>query len=507
MKKHPFIFLLLLTFTWLISENCQSQRSKNTDWKLARIPTPEEVGATVMPETMNPVKAPFKTIFFSKPIFPAKTVVLTLSPTNINTARIQQAIDDLSRKGGGNIMVPAGNWLTGRIQLKSNINLHFQDGAVLSFSGEIADYLPAVFTRSEGVEVMSLGACIYANGAKNIALTGKGRLIGPASGSVRSEKFVAPGLIDDMFDPKSPVKERIADGISNPWILPPMFISPTNCDGVYIEGLSLENTAFWNIVPVYCQNVIIRGVTIYSVGIPRGDGINIDSSKDVLIEFNTLSCGDDCLTMKAGRGDDGIRVNRSTENVVVRYCLIKTGHGGITCGSETAGMIRNLYVHDCVFNDAGVGIRFKTSRPRGGGGEYLTYERIRLSNLRVAFDWDMLGRTKYVGDFANRLPARAINKLTPKYEHIHAKDILIESTNTFVNVVGIPESTVRNVHIENVEVTCTNYFQARDMSNTVLKNIRVIGTDTVKTLIDTKSIQFKNIEFISVKPVELSLLK
>ena len=141
-----------------------------------------------------------------------------------------------------------------------------------------------------------------------------------------------------------------------------MFISPINCKNIYIEGISLRNTAFWNIVPIYCENIIIRGIDINSVGIPRGDGIDIESSKNVLIEYCNLSSGDDCFTMKAGRGLDGIKINKPTENVVVRYCLAKEGHGGITCGSETAGMIRNLYVHDCVFENTGVGIRFKTKK-------------------------------------------------------------------------------------------------------------------------------------------------
>lgn len=499
--------LLALTFILVFPGSSFAQQTTNKSWKLAKIPTQEEVGASMLTEKILPVKAPFKTIKFKKPTFQAQSVKLALSPTGMNTLKIQQAIDDLSQKGGGEVIVPAGNWLTGRIQLKSNINLHFDDGAILSFSGEIADFLPAVYTRSEGIEVMSLGACIYANGAKNIAVTGKGRLIGPANGSIRSKDFLPPGYIDILFDPKSPVKERIADGVFNPWILLPMFISPINCDGVYIEGISLENTAFWNIVPVYCNNVIVRGVTINSVGIPRGDGINVDSSTNVLIEFNTLSCGDDCFTMKAGRGEDGLRVNKPTENVVVRYCLIKTGHGGITCGSETAAMIRNLYVHDCVFNDSGVGIRFKTYRPRGGGGENLTYERIRLTQMRVAFDWDMLGSTKYVGEFAKRLPARAVNELTPKYENIHAKNILIESTNSFVNAIGIPESPLRNVSIENVEVTCNKFINARDMRNSIFKNIRVTGNDSVKTLIDTKYIQFKNIEFNTSNNTNLTLRK
>jgi polygalacturonase len=493
MKKN--LSLLLLISILAFSGILYSQEIISKRWELPKIPNQEEVGAKMLPEKIAPVEAPFPTINFCKPTFSTQTVKLTLSETRINTVKIQQAIDELSQKGGGSIVVPKGNWLTGRIQLKSNINLHFEDSATLSFSGEIADFLPAVFTRSEGIEVMSLGACIYANGAKNIAITGDGRLIGPAKGSIRSQKYVAPRFIDILFDLKTPVEERIADGIHNPWILPPMFISPTNCEGVYIEGISLENTAFWNIVPVYCNNVIIRGVTVNSVGIPRGDGIDIESSKNVLIEYNTLSCGDDCFTMKAGRGDDGLRVNRPTENVVVRYCLIKEGHGGITCGSETAGMIRNLYVHDCAFKNSGVGIRFKTYRPRGGGGENLWYERIRLTQMRVAFAWDMLGSAKYIGEFATRLPAREITGLTPKYENIHAKNILIESSSSFFNAIGIPESPLRNVNIENVEVTCSKFFRAQDMENSVLKNIRVTGNDTVKTLIDSPNIQFENIEF------------
>ena len=126
-----------------------------------------------------------------------------------------------------------------------------------------------------------------------------------------------------------------------------MFISPINCTNVYVEGVSLENTAFWNVVPIYCDHVIIRGINVNSVGVPRGDGIDIESTRNVLIEYSTLACGDDCFTMKAGRGLDGLRVNKPTENVVVRYCLAREGHGGITVGSETAAVIRNLYVHDC----------------------------------------------------------------------------------------------------------------------------------------------------------------
>lgn len=488
--KHINHGLFALVFTTLLS--CTNQQTQNFAGTHASIPTAQEVGAHALPQNIVPVTAPFKTISFKKPIFPGDSIVLSLMDKNINTISIQSSVDQLSEKGGGTIVIPQGDYLTGRIQLKDNINLHLSEGAILRFSAEIKDFLPVVFTRIEGIEVMSLGACIYANGATNIAITGNGKLIGPGEGSIR-ERIMTTQVIDDVIDPKTPVKERIVDGKATPWIFPPMFIAPINCNQVYIENISLENTAFWNIVPTYCNNVIIRGVTINSVGVPRGDGIDVESSTNVLIEYCTLSCGDDCFTIKAGRGLDGLRVGKPTKNVVVRYCLALHGHGGITCGSETAGMIRNLYVHDCVFNDVGVGIRFKTRRPRGGGGEYLTFERIRLNLRYTAIKWDMLGSSAYVGELANRLPARAVNALTPKYENIHIKDIIIEKATHFVKVIGIPEMPVNYLRIENVDAHCTALIDAKDLKNAEFKNMHITSQDSAIHVTDSKSILFSNI--------------
>jgi len=489
--KFKAIILPISIIVTLLS--CNTKQNLNNPIS-SHVPTKDEVGVKMLTEEIKEVKAPFKTINFTKPIFPTAKVTLVLSSNELNTATIQKRIDELSAKGGGTVIVPNGKWMTGRIQLKDNINFHLEDKAQLVFSGEIKDFLPAVFTRIEGIEVMSLGACIYANGATNIAITGKGKLVGPQAGSIR-DNILTKDVIDNVIDPNTPVAERIVDGKKQNWIFPPMFISPINCKKVYIEGVSLENSAFWNIVPIYCDNVIIRGVTINSVGTARGDGIDIESSKNVLIEYCNLSCGDDCFTMKAGRGEDGIRVNQSTENVVVRYCLAFKGHGGITCGSETAGMIRNLYVHDCVFIDSGVGIRFKTRRSRGGGGENLIYERIRLNLDQTAFKWDMLGSSGSVGDLANRLPAKEINKLTPKYRNIVAKDIIVENCSTFIKVIGIPESPVTNLTIENAIVNSEELFLAQDLRNATFKNINITAKDSTLHLLDSKNIVFDRVHF------------
>ncbi|HQB71465.1 MAG TPA: glycosyl hydrolase family 28 protein [Bacteroidales bacterium] len=463
------------------------------------IPTKDQVGAAVLPGEIKPVKAPFEMPVFKKPVFPDVEINIADRGAKAGekiTGIVQAAIDELSAQGGGKVVVPGGNWQSGRIILKSNVNLHFAEGAEVYFSGEVEDYQPAVFTRNEGVEMMSLGALIYAYKQDNIAVTGKGKLIGPPMDCAIREQVLKSGVIENVISADTPVEERIYTGLGGSPVLLPMFISPTSCTNVYIEGVTLERTAFWNVVPVYCDGVVIRGITVNSVGIPRGDGIDVESSRNVLIEYSTLNCGDDCFTMKAGRCEDGMRVNRPTENVVVRYCLAKKGHGGITCGSETAGMIRNLYVHDCVFDETGAGIRFKTRRNRGGGGENIVYERIRMNLTGNAFVWDMLGSRTYVGLLADRLPVRELTPLTPSYKNITAKDIIVERSSQFIKITGIPETPLTNLRLENVKAeNCERLIQLRDVDQIHLKNVQVSSDDNNINVLDGRNILFEKVTF------------
>ncbi|MFI1771906.1 glycoside hydrolase family 28 protein [Thalassobellus citreus] len=488
--------LLVLT-SILLFFNCKNETHSGVDFTtLESIPTKEQVGQLVLPDTIAPVSAPFKMPLFEKPTFPDKSINILdqgADTSKLVTTTIQNAIDEISALGGGTVIIPKGDWKTGRISLKSNVNLHLEEGAILNFSTNVKDYQPAVFTRIESLEVMSLAACIYANNQENIAITGKGKLIGPYSGEIKERSYMKP--IEGLLDLTKPAKERIHDGSKEDWIFPPKFISPINCKKVYIEGVSLENTAFWNIVPVYCDNVIIRGVSVNSEGIPRGDGIDIESSKNVLIEYCTLSTGDDAFTMKSGRGEDGLKVNKATENVVVRYCLARKGHGGITCGSETAGTIRNLYVHDCVFDGTGVGIRFKTRRPRGGGGENLYYDRIRMNLEFTAIKWDMLGKRSYVGLLADRLPIREVNNLTPFYRNISITNIIIENSTHFLKVYGIPESPLNNLTIDNVDVKCSDLILANDIKNIQIKNSTIQTTKSIVDVVGSENVTLDNIVF------------
>lgn len=491
--------LSLVIFTLLaVSADAGGYRvpKRNND----SIPVKQQVGAAALPTEIAPIRAPFKMPQLKRPVFPGRSITITEREAKEGskiTGIIQQSIEQLNKQGGGKVIIPRGKWHTGRITLLSNVNLEIEEGAELYFSGEVEDYRPAVFTRNEGIEVMSLGACIYANGQRNIAITGKGKLIGPAKGGSVRKQIMTKDVIENVVAHTTPVVQRVYEGHNGNFIFPPMFISPINCSNVLIEGISLENTAFWNVVPVYCDSVIIRGITVHSVGIPRGDGIDIESSRNVLIEYCTLSTGDDAFTIKAGRGYDGLRVNRPTENVVVRNGLVLEGHGGITCGSETASMIRNLYVHDCVFENARSAVRFKTRRPRGGGGENLFYERIRISGSRYAFEWDMLGSATHVGAAAARYPPRPKDALTPVFRNIKAENIIIENTTQFIKATAIPESPLTNVVINKIQSNTENLITVTDVDGLTISNATLWVQNPVINLLDARRMLFNKVKLTS----------
>lgn len=498
--KNIYFYLLSLSFLFFSFKSKPEIDGKKE--KTDPIPTKDKVGALVIPSTIAKVKAPFKTIKFERPYFKDAVVRPKLVADGLNTQIIQKAIDELSAKGGGTVVISKGKWTTGRIELKSNINLNFEDKAILKFSGQYEDFQPAVFTRFEGIEIMGNGACIYANGANNIAITGKGTLIGPYDGEIK--KNIDPSIIiENDLDQNVPVANRILKGREDNRVLPPMFIAPINCKNVFIEGLTLNQTVFWNIVPIYCYNVVVRGCTINALNVPRSDGIDPSSSEEVLIEYNTIRVGDDCLAIKSGRSYDGVRVNKPCKNVIVRYNALLEGHAGISCGSESAGKAINLYVHDNVFDNTGQGLRFKTRRIRGGGGENLIFERNRINISGNAIFFDMLGSEKFVGEMAKRLPKRAINELTPKYNTIVFKDLEIENCSNFVNITGIPESLLENVSIENVNVKCNNFFKASDLKDAVIKNINVTSTNAEANLLGCSNVTFENIIFSDGKQLQV----
>lgn len=481
----------------LLSMPTSAQSIKKT---VSAIPTIEKVGAQATPADIVPIKdVPFDMPQPRLPVFPDFTVNLKdkgITEQTSVTDLVNRTIAEVSAKGGGTVIIPAGKWKSARIVLKSNVNLHLEEGAEIEFGGRAEDYLPAVFTRHEGIEIMGPAAFIYANGENNIAITGKGIIYGPPMDAEIRKRPNGASVVEKDIPWDMPIEQRIYDGMEGRTFYRPKTISPINCTNVLIEGITMERSTLWNVVPIYCENVIIRGITVNSTDVPSGDGIDIESCKNVLIEYCTLNCGDDCFTLKAGRAEDGLRVGKPTENVVIRYSLAQHGHGGVTCGSETAGVIKNLYVHDCVFDGTRTGIRFKTRRNRGGGSEGTYYERLRMINVGKAFTWDLLGSAYYMGELAARYPARKVNRLTPDVKNIRISDFIVESADQFFTANGIPEIPFNNVVVENGEIKCKKLIGAlNDAKGFTMRNLRIECQSNEINILDGKDILVDRVHF------------
>lgn len=418
---------------------------------------------TLFVATVLSVAAYAQTTSFAKPAFVDEVInmkapafpdyTLSIAKTGakqgkLSTAAIQKAIDRVSAKGGGTVLVPAGEWLSGRLMLKSNVNLHIAEGATLEFTGNIADYLPLVDSRYEGADVKSLGAMVYANGAENIAVTGKGHLKAP------SRECEITGKMDTGLSvtAEKSIESGAARAATLDKIYMPTFIGPVGCKGILIEDVTLDGSIFWNIAPVYCENIIIRGVTVNSHGHPRTDGIDIDSSVNALIENTTLDCGDDCFTLKSGRGEEAVELGRPTQNIVIRNCRVKRGVGGITVGTETAGFIRNVYAENVVMEEPRMPLYFKTRRPRGGGAENVWIRNVKVVKANgPAIQMDMLGSPAWMGQLAERLPAQPVGKVTPRFSDIHVDDFEVGECRLLIQAKGLPEMPVENMTVTNVK--------------------------------------------------------
>lgn len=481
------------------------------EWRLEDydIPTRHDVGPQAMTPEIDPIKAPFEMPQLQRPAIANKKMVVKMNKSGLSTKAIQTAIDRLSQQGGGQVVIPAGRWQTGRIELKSGVDLHLAEGCELHFSGLIKDYLPVVFTRDEGIEIYSLGAFIYAHDAENIAVTGRGRIVGPSTDCEiyqnNKEKAINIELI--CLNGEMPLAERVFDGVKNNGeVFLPKTIAPINCRNVLIEGVTLDQGLYWNVVPQYCENVIIRGVTVNSYGHGRTDGIDVESSRNVLIEYCSLDCQDDTYTMKSGRGVDGLRVGRPTENVVVRNCLALRGAGGIVCGTEVAGGIKNVYCCDCVFDGTDQAFRVKTLRPRGGGVENLIVERVRANVTGAAFYCDMLGSLKWGGNQARRygqegkLTATEAEKTalltpyTPDFRTISISNVCIENCQTFVQAVGLPERPLRNVLLSCIKANCDRFVKMRDVAGFVIHDADVTANDPTAAIDGCTAVMMLNVK-------------
>ena len=346
-----------------------------------------------VPDILRRIKPPV----FPKRDFPVTNYGAAGDGVTDCTDALRQAIAACHQAGGGRVVVPAGTFLTGAIHLQSNVNLHVTEHATIKFSTDANKYLPLVFTRWEGVELMGYSPFIYAFAQENIAVTGSGTLDGQGDNThwwqwngkkeygwregMPNQRAARKTLLE-MAESGVPVSERKFGPGS---YLRPQFIQPYRCQNVLIEGVTIKNSPMWEIHPVLCVNVTVRGVKIASHG-PNNDGCDPESCRDVLIENCVFDTGDDCIAIKSGRNADGRRLNVPTENIIIRGCLMKDGHGGITVGSEISGGVRNLFAENCRLDSPNLdhALRVKNNAMRGGLLENFYFRNINVGQVAHA---------------------------------------------------------------------------------------------------------------------------
>ena len=427
-----------------------------------------------MPEILERIKAPR---------FPARDFLITAHGAREGgaecTTAIAEAIAAAHAAGGGRVVVPPGVFQTGAIHLKSGVNLHVSAGATLRFLTDAAKY-PIVFTRWEGVECMNYSALIYAFEQENIAITGEGTLDGGADWDnwwgwndkrkpPVKQKAARDRLIE-MGEKGVPVAQRVfGDG----GFLRPNFIQPYRCRNVLVEGVSIIRSPMWEIHPVLSTNVTVRGVKISSHG-PNNDGCDPESSRDVLIENCIFDTGDDCIAIKSGRNNDGRRLAAPSENLIIRGCTMKDGHGGVVIGSEISGDCRNVFVEDCRMDSPNLdrALRFKSNAQRGG-----VVENIFMRNVQIGRVAEAVLTIDLIYEEGARGPHR------PVVRNVALENVTSQASPRVMWIAGFPGATIDQISIRDSTFRGVESSEVLSSAgNIILRNVTIEPAKKTRSL-------------------------
>lgn len=393
--------------------------------------------------------------------------------TVLNTDAIKNAIKDCSQKGGGKVVVPSGVWNTGPVHLKSNVNLHLEEGAELRFSQKLKDYLPVVLIQRGGYFCYNYSPPIYAKDCKNIAITGSGILNGQGQ-AWWPWKQRQPGMQElfEMGKQRVPIKERIF-GTEEDGVRPP-FIQFIECKNIFLQGITVKDGPSWNVHPVFCENLIIREIDVDSPHGPNNDGINPDGCKNVLIEDCFIDAGDDALTMKSGRDEEAWDIGRPLENVVIRRCEVKRGNGGFVIGSEMSAGVNNILVENCHFNGTDRGLRFKSRIGRGGVVENIwicniTMENIRLQAIRfnLGYDAEPIERDMNYQDSHTKL------NHAPIFRSFNIENVSCENAETAIELNGLPGNYLKGLRFKNISINAETGLVSNNVNDLEWDNIDI----------------------------------
>ncbi|WP_066401846.1 glycoside hydrolase family 28 protein [Flavisolibacter tropicus] len=461
--------------------------------------------------------------------FGAKPDGLTL-----NTKSINDAIEVCNKKGGGVVLIPTGYWLTGPLVLKSNVNLHLQKNAVLQFTKDFNQY-PLVEGNWEGIPQMRNQSPISATGATNIAITGFGVIDGggeawrmvkkekltesnwkklvasggvlsedkktwyPSESSLKGSKLKNPGQISP--EKTTAYYQEVKD------FLRPNLLVLTKCNKILLEGVTFQNSPAWNLHPLMSENITIRNVHVKNPWYAQnGDGVDLESCKNVLIENSVFDVGDDGICIKSGRDAEGRKRAMPTENVIVKNCTVYAAHGGFVIGSEMSGGARNIWVDNCTFIGTDIGLRFKTTRGRGGIVENIYIKNISMKDIAgeaILFDMYYAAQDPIALVGEKREPPKVetlpVTEETPQFRNIFVNGVVAQGAEKAIFVRGLPEMNVKNIVMENMIIQAKAGLDMTEATGITLRNVQLL-TKEVDPVMNIHNSQNIVLDRITYKP-------
>ncbi|UII23413.1 glycoside hydrolase family 28 protein [Fulvivirga ligni] len=428
-----------------------------------------------------------------------------------NTEAFANAINAVAKKGGGKVVVPRGVWLTGPIVFKSNINLHTEAGALIIFSADKSKY-PLIQTSFEGLDTYRSQSPISGEGLENVAITGKG-IIDGSGGTWRPVKkskmspsqwkalVKSGGILSDDENTWYPSKayeeaNKLTQNFNVPPFktkaefeavkdfLRPVMVSFVKCNKLLLDGPTFQNSPAWNLHPLMCENVILRNLTVRNPWYSQnGDGLDLESCKNALVYNNSFDVGDDAICFKSGKDADGRKRGIPTENVIVKYNTVYHGHGGFVVGSEMSGGVKNVMVSKCTFIGTDVGLRFKSTRGRGGVVENIYISDIDMIDIpteAIRFNMFYGGASPIPEEGQEAMDigeteAVPVTEETPSFKNIFMKNITVTGSGTAALFQGLPEMKLANVKLEDAVLEAKNGITMIDADQLVLKNVKVMN--------------------------------
>ena len=422
----------------------------------------------------------------------------------LNTGAFQNAIGVLESMGGGKLIVPDGIWFTGPIGLESHIELHLEDNAIIVFSTD-QDLYPIIDTNFEGLDVRRCLSPIHAENATDIAITGKGVIDGNGA-AWREVKRRKVG--DDIWNPlvksggilsedgsvwypdEGYMKARLTAGSLNypdpsldeneiKTFLRPVLVSLRECDRILLEGVSFQNSPCWNLHPLWCKNLTIKDIVVrnphYSA---NGDGIDIDGCENVILTGSSFDVGDDAICIKSGKDEDGRRHAKTCRNLIIDNCTVYHGHGGFVIGSEMSGGVENILVQNCRFLGTDVGLRFKSTRGRGGLVKDIWCRNIFMKDI---VSYGVIFNLYYAGVAASDMSKDAkedlqpVDETTPEFRDVHFSDIVCSGAKQAIYLNGLPELPISNVSFENCIFNAEKPQELHFTKDVTFQNVTVNG--------------------------------